>query len=402
MSFTWIEPTPLPAGAPALHVDPLVNRILHGVVGSAADAEAFLDPAFQPAPDPFALPSREDAVARVGAAARGGETIAVYGDYDADGVTSTAILLLALEHASGRRPRAWLPDREEGYGLHAAAIRDIADSGATLLIAVDCGSGDDAEVALARSLGLDVVVIDHHQMHGPPPAGAIVVSPRVRPDAPYGELSAAGLAYLFAVALTRAGFDLGRGAGREPVRLLDLAAIGLVGDSSPMIGATRTMVRNGLICLRSSRRPGITALVQAANIEPKRLRSGDIAMRLAPRVNAPGRMDSPALALDLLLAPDDAAARRLMDKVEAHNQSRRGETEAMFAEAVDRIDAEALADGRQVLVVTGDAWRHGVVGLVAGRLARHYDRPVLLLAAVGDELRGSARSVDGFDITAAL
>jgi single-stranded-DNA-specific exonuclease len=184
--------------------------------------------------------------------------------------------------------------------------------------------------------------------------------------------------------------------------LLDLAAIGLVGDSSPMIGATRTMVRNGMICLRGSRRPGIKALFQPAKIDPQRLRSADIAMRLAPRINAPGRMAKPDLALELLLAPDDAAARRLMQEVEAHNQGRRGETDAMFAAAVDRIEAEALADGRRVLVVTGDAWRHGVVGLVAGRLARHYDRPVLLLAAAGDELRGSARSVDGFDITAAL
>jgi single-stranded-DNA-specific exonuclease len=125
-------------------------------------------------------------------------------------------------------------------------------------------------------------------------------------------------------------------------------------------------------------------------------------MRLAPRINAPGRMAKPDLALDLLLAPDEATARRLAREVEAHNQGRRGETEAMFAEAVERIEAEALADGRHVLVVTGDAWRHGVVGLVAGRLARHYDRPVLLLAAVGDDLRGSARSVEGFDITAAL
>ncbi|HET7094627.1 MAG TPA: DHH family phosphoesterase, partial [Thermomicrobiales bacterium] len=308
MPFTWIEPTPASPGAPLLHSDPLVNRILHGVVASAEDAAAFLDPTFRPAPDPFALPNMHDAVARVAAAVRAEEAIAVYGDYDADGVTSTAIVLLALEAASGRRPRAWLPDREAGYGLHAAAVREIAASGATLLIAVDCGSGDEAEVALARSLGLAVVVIDHHQMHGPPPEGAIVVSPRLCAEAPYAELSAAGLAYLFAVALTCAGFDLGRGAGREPVRLLDLAAIGLVGDASPMTGATRTMVRNGLICLRSSRRPGIQALFQPAKIEPNRIRSADIAMRLAPRINAPGRMATPDLALDLLLAPDEASA----------------------------------------------------------------------------------------------
>lgn len=396
----WIEPAVPPVGEAALHDDPLLALLLRGRVDSPAAAAAFLSDDQRPAPDPMAVPGMADGVARIAAALRHGEPIAVFGDYDVDGVTAAAIVAEALA-AAGAEPTVVLPTRADGYGLNEAAVRRLAAGGARLLIAVDCGSCDHAAVGVARALGIDVVAIDHHQMPGPGPDGAIVVSPQAQPGAPYRELSAAGLAYLAAAALAES-FDLGRGRGREPRHLLDLVALGLVADVSPLTGVNRPLVRDGLRWLRQARRPGIAALCQNAGIAPDGLTSWSIGFKLAPRLNAAGRMDDPRIALDLLRAPDSATAARLSSALERLNGERKVEADAVVAEAEVLLRARPDLASRPALVVAGPAWRSGVLGLAATRLADRYRRPVVVLSDDGTTSRGSARSVPGFDIAAAL
>ncbi len=400
----WIEPESPPAGAPPLHPDPLLNALLASRVADASAVADFLDPRPRPAPDPFLLPGMTAAVERIGRALAAAETIAIYGDYDVDGVSATVLLVRALRAAGRDRSPiiARLPTRRDGYGLNPAALDDLAAARASLLIAVDCGSTDHANVAHARRLGLDVVVLDHHQMDGPPPVGAVVVSPQLRPDAPYRELVAAGIAYLLAVALARAGHDLGAGPGREPVALLDLAALGTVADVAPLTGLNRALVRDGLRAIAVRPRPGLRALALRAGAPPPTLTSEQVAFKLAPRLNAAGRMADPRLALDLLLTDDPLQADRLAQELERLNARRRVESERVLAEAEGLMrERPELAD-RRLLVLSRPGWGSGVLGLAAGRLAERFNRPVLVLNDDGQLSRGSARSVPGFDITRAL
>ncbi len=399
----WIEPAPLPPGLPPLHPDPLLHALLAGRL-DGGDAAEFLNSTPRPAPDPLRLPGMAAAADRVARAVAAGETIALYGDYDVDGVASVALLGEALRAASGGAAPALvrLPTRAEGYGLNPAAVTAIADAGASLLIAVDCGSTDHANVALARGRGLDVVVLDHHQMDGPPPPGAIVASAYAEPDGVYRELAAAGVAYLLAVALAHRGLDLGRGPGREPVGLLDLVALGTVADVAPLTGANRRLVRDGLRRVAQRPRPGIAELCRRAGVAPATLTGEAIAFKLAPRLNAAGRIGDPRLALGLLLTDDPAAAARLATELEELNRRRRTESERVLAEAERAILARGDAEARRLLVVARPGWGAGVLGLAAGKLAERWGRPVVVLSDDGATSRGSARSVPGFDIARAL
>jgi single-stranded-DNA-specific exonuclease len=291
----WISPIPSPASEEALHPDPLLHAILSRRVTNAADAADFLDPRERAAPDPHRLPGLTEAAQRIARALRAGESIGIFGDYDTDGVTSAALLTLALRVASGgSQPVAVrLPRRDEGYGLSVTGVDDLAAGGVALLIAVDCGSKDHDAVARARSRGMDVVILDHHRLTGAPPHQAIIASAQLRDDAPYKNLSAAGVTYLLATALAHAGFDTGSGAGREPVALLDLAMIGLVGDVSTLTGVNRALVRDGLRQVRLQPRVGVSALCASARIEPSMLTSENVAFMVSPRLNAPGRLDDP-------------------------------------------------------------------------------------------------------------
>ena len=267
--FVWVEPVPLRDGLPQFHSDPLIHAILARRLADVGDAVDFLDEDERSAPDPHLLPGMTEAVERVARALRRNEPIGIFGDYDTDGVTSSALLTLALRAASGgAQPVAVrLPRRREGYGLSETGVEDLAAAGARLLVAVDCGSKDHAAVERARQLGMDVVVLDHHRISEAPPAHAIVASAQLREDAPYTTVSAAGVAYLLATALARDGFDTGDGVGNEPTSLLDLAMIGLVGDVSSLSGVNRALVRDGLRRLRQDPRPGLRALCDCAGID---------------------------------------------------------------------------------------------------------------------------------------
>jgi single-stranded-DNA-specific exonuclease len=400
----WLDPAPLADDLPAYHDDPLLHTILARRLASPADAADFLDDRRRPAPDPALLPGMAEAVERVASALRRNEPIGVFGDYDTDGVTSAAIVFLALRTASrGSQPVAVrLPRRPEGYGLSETGVADLAAAGARLLIAVDCGSKDHAAVAKARALGMDVVILDHHRMTEPPPPGAILVSAQARPGAPFRELSAAGLAYLFATALAHAGFDTGAGPGLEPTSLLDLAMIGVIGDVSSLTGVNRPLVRDGLRELAAAPRIGLEALCASAGIATTGLTSTDVAFMVSPRLNAPGRLGDPRPAFDLLVTRDSEQAVRLAGVAELANRQRKTLQERITAEAEAILAREPARLDRRVLVFAGEGWAAGIVGLAASKLVERYDRPAIVLAIEDGIARGSARSVPGFDVTAAL
>lgn len=401
----WIEP-PAPPDSPRFHADPLLHALLSRRLPSPEAVAPFLDPRDRPLPDPFAVPGMTEAVARLRRAIEREETVAVFGDYDADGITATAIATLALRAASRGALPAFveLPTRGDGYGLNPATVRRFAADGATLLLALDCGSSDHEAVALARSLGLDAVVVDHHELHGPPPADAIVVSSRLRPDAPCRDLPAAGLALLLAAGLARSGLDVGEGRGRDPDGLTDLAAIGIVADVCDLRAEGRTLVRAGLRRLRNGVgvRPGLAALLRALALDPAAVDSRALGWRIGPALNAPGRAGDPQPALDLLLASGAAVADRQAARVVAAWEWARGERQRHVATLAAAFAERPDKDRRRVAVVRAEACPPGVAGAVASALTGELGRPVVVLGRAGDSWRGSARSHGGFDIGGAL
>lgn len=401
----WIEPEPLPATLPALHDDPLLNELLYRRnIRNREEAREFLDALPRPAPNPWLLPNIDQAVSRIQRAITGRERIAIFGDYDTDGITATALLARALsavlpspEHLVLR-----LPARADGYGLNARAIQEFVAAGASLLIAVDCGSTDAPNIEFARSQGLDVIVLDHHHIGDRAPAGAIIVSAYLVPDGRYRELSAVGVAYLLVSALAQEGYPVGGRNGEPETELLDLVVLGTIADIAPLTGVNRLLVRHGLQRIRSGARPGLDALCRVANVDPAHLTSMQVAFRLVPRLNAAGRVADPHRALDLLLTDDPDIADRIVREIEGFNSERRLRSQAVVDEAIDLITAEPGWEDRRVLVACMPGWPAGVLGLAASRLVDEFGRPVVVLAADGEMARGSARSVPGINIVEAL
>ncbi len=401
----WIEPEPLPVGMPLLHDDPLLNELLYRRnIRSRREAEEYLHASPRPAPNPWLLPNLEEAVSRIQHAIAGAERVAVFGDYDADGITATALLARALSAAlpSPDSLLLRLPTRAEGYGLNARAIQEFAAAGASLLIAVDCGSTDERHVQLARAAGLDVIVLDHHHVGDRAPDGAIVVSAYLAPGGPYRELSAVGVAYLLVSALAQEGIAFDGRDGEPETALLDLVALGTIGDIAPLTGVNRSLVRDGLQRIRSRPRPGLAALCRGAGVDVAYLTSDQVAYKLVPRLNSAGRVADPHLALDLLLTRDPSVAARIVEEIEAFNNERRLRAQTVVDEAIQLITAQPDWEERRVLVAWTPDWPAGVLGLAASRLVDTFGRPVLLLTVEGEVARGSARSVPGVSIVEAL
>ena len=399
----WIEPPAEPAWISEQYRDPLLQAILARRFATAADAAAFLDPAPYRLPAGESLPNLDLAVRRVERAIADGERIVIFGDYDVDGIAATAIMVLALQSASNGSATIGIrvPSRTDGYGLRTDTVREAATSGATLLIAVDCGSNDVEPIALARNLGLDVVVFDHHQITQPG-VDALIVSPHLYTSEQLQHLSASGVTYLFAEALARAGFDLGSGAGCSPRHLLDLAAMGLIADVMPLTGVVRSLVRDGLEQVRRSPRPGLRAVADRAGVTLDRVTSDDIAYKIAPRLNAAGRMGDPRLALGLLLTDDPAIAERRASKLEQLNEQRKLVADRVLVEASAILRASPDVAQQSILVVHAPGWHGGVLGVAAARLAELHHRPAIVLTDCDGVSRGSARSLPGFDIGRAL
>jgi single-stranded-DNA-specific exonuclease len=394
--------------AQRLGLPEIVGRLLAGRGIGAEEAAHFLAPTLRALlPDPCVLADMDAAAARLAAAIRRGETLAVFGDYDVDGACSAAIMVSLLRDL-GCTVFSHVPDRlTEGYGPNDAALRALVDRGATLVVCVDCGTA--AATALAAIAGrADVVVLDHHKAEGPPPPIAATVNPN-RLDCASGltHLCAAAIAFLTAIALIRdlrrAGFFAAR---PEPdlLALLDLVALATICDVMPLTGLNRAFVTQGLKVMARRDRPGLAALLDIAQ-GPERARETPTAhtlgFALGPRINAGGRIAECGLGLRLLLCADPAEARVLAETLDGVNRQRQMVEAAMLDQAMEQGAAQFEA-GHPTLLIAGATWHPGVVGIVAGRLKERFNRPALVAGIADGIAKGSGRSVPGLDLGAAI
>jgi single-stranded-DNA-specific exonuclease len=376
-------------------------RILAGRGIATAEAmEAFLQPRLDRMPDPLLLPGMETAVARLAAAIRGGEAIGIFGDYDVDGVTSSAILVEFLR-GCGATVHAYLPDRlKEGYGLNATGLGHLASLGVKVVVTVDCGINAREPARRARELGLALIITDHHEVEPPLPDALAVVNPKIEGSAyPFAEIAGVGVAFNLLVALRRRlgedGF-FADGAAPDLKAALDVVALGTIGDMVPLVEVNRAWVRRGLQQLNRRTRPAFRALTRVANVPAKPLTAGQVAFQLAPRINALGRLGDPTAGVTLLTTADTREAQRLAELCDGENRRRRTIESAILEEAVAQVEGNGVV--RRGIVVSAPQWHPGVIGIVASRLVERYHRPAMVLAEMGDRARGSVRTIPGVDI----
>ena len=401
-----VDPRRAAALAGSGGLEPLLARIL-AARGVGVDAlEDYLKPSLRRAmPDPFVLKDMDGAAARLARAVTEGEQVGLFGDYDVDGTTSAAIFKLYFE-AIGVPLGVYLPDRmAEGYGPSIEAFRALKSEGAEVIVTVDCGASAHEPIEAAAADGLDIVVIDHHLMDGPPPAGAAAAVNPNRLDDTSGlvNLSAAGLAFMALVALNRALREAGYFKNRpEPdlMALLDLAALGLVCDVMQITGLTRVMVAQGLKVMARGGNKGLAALGARAGVKgpPSTYHLGFL---LGPRINAAGRIGHARLAYELMTTSDAARREALAEELHVMNAARQ-EIEADVQEAALRDIERHQRHADDVIVTAGEGWHAGVIGIVAGRLKEIYDRPVVVIGLDGDVGKGSGRSITGADLGAAI
>jgi single-stranded-DNA-specific exonuclease len=358
--------------------------------GDPRTARAFLA-AEPPAHDPFLLGDMRDACDAIRAAIGAGKRIYVHGDYDVDGICATALAVLVLRQL-GAQVHWHLPSRfEEGYGVSRETLARFAQEGAGLLLTVDCGITAVEEIAEARQAGLDVVVTDHHRPGDRLPECPVVAT---RPsDYPFPELCGTGVVYKLAQALGAEGID----------RHLDLVALATVADVVPLVDENRGLVTAGLKLLARTQKPGLRALMSSARVDPALVDAGSVSFRLAPRINAAGRLGDPGAALDLLLTEEPKEAEQLAAELERLNRDRQAVEQRILREALAQVEEWPEAKRRRRgYVVAGEDWHRGVIGIVASRLVERFHRPVVLIAGTEGEWTGSGRSIPAFDLHGAL
>lgn len=406
------QPLPTPLSVPASEADPAARRLaeqlgtsvtLAGYLlrrGFAADerTQRYLEPKLQHLTQPDRMADRDQAARRIAEAIRNRERIFVFGDYDCDGITSAAILTEVLREL-GAQVECGLASRfDGGYGVSARATERILGSGARLLITCDCGSSDHESLAAIARGGLDAIVIDHHLVpEAPLPVRAFLNPHRPECGFPYKGLASCGLVLSLAAALRQV-----TGRPLDLRRWLDLVAIGTIADVAPLDGDNRALVRAGLKRLVEAPRPGLRALMSRAEIDAAYpVVARDVAFRIAPRLNAPGRLGSPELALSLLLAKSADEAELLAAEIEQLSEQRKLQQQAMVDEAARDIELHGWAD-RAALTLGRPGWNHGIVGIVAGRLAEQYRKPVIVVGFDGNVGRGSVRGPAGARLFDAL
>jgi single-stranded-DNA-specific exonuclease len=361
--------------------------------GDPERARAFLD-GEQPPHDPFLLGDMREACERIRAAIAAGTRICVHGDYDVDGICATALAVLTLREL--RADVEWhLPSRfDEGYGLNSTTIARLAQEGCGLVLTVDCGVTAAREVAEARELGVEVIVTDHHRPSEELPGCPLVAT---RPsEYPFPELCGTGVVLKVAQALLGPESEAAR-------RHLDLVALATIADVVPLVDENRSLALAGLRSLARTQKPGLRALMEAARVDPAALDAGAVSFRLAPRINAAGRLGHPAAALELILTDDPPTATELARKLEALNRERQIVEDRIVRSAVAQVEAwPEPARRRRAYVLADEDWHEGVVGIVASRLVERFHRPVVLIAGGEDGWKGSGRSIASFDLHAAL
>ncbi|MCF8144021.1 MAG: single-stranded-DNA-specific exonuclease RecJ [Deltaproteobacteria bacterium] len=390
------------AGLTALQAQLLINR---GITEKAS-AASFLSPGLSQMADPMLMKGMEKGVEAILAAIKNRDKITIYGDYDADGLTATALLRNFFSDL-GVPADSYVPNRlEEGYGLHGGAIRTLHSRGTGLIITVDCGISGEKEIALAKQLHLKVVVTDHHQAPPTSRPDCPVIDPH-QPDCafPFKHLAGVGLAFFLAVAvrgaLRRRGWFNGR---TEPDlrEYLDLVALGTTADRVPLTGQNRMLVACGLRRMGDSRWPGIRAMMDATGVNRSAVTADDLAFRLGPRLNAPGRMGDSDAGLAILTVGEDEAAGIQARMLNVANMRRQGLEQSILDRIEEMIRRDPLIVDRRTLLLWGENWHQGVLGIVASRLVDRYHRPSLVVGTRDGVASGSGRSIDGFNLYRAL
>ncbi len=385
--------------ADTLHLSPLIARLLiHRGTTSSREAHDFLCSDLSSLPSPEQMADLTKAVHLIQQTVSRREPILIVGDYDVDGLTGTALLVRVLSNL-GASVSWHIPHRvEDGYGLKAQVVQEAARGGVKLLICVDCGTTSFEELRLAKRLGLEAIVVDHHElMEGkPPPAFAFLNPLQPACHYPTKELASVGVAFTLARGL------VGVGHGTEIWDHLDLVALGTIADMAPLVGENRILVKRGLHRLSGTLKPGLRALLSQVKLDGETLTSEEVSFTLAPRLNAAGRMGSAEMSLRLLITQDPEEARALTKRMERENKLRRALEREAFQRALSRVEREINFSKERVIVLEDERWHPGVVGIVATRLSRRFHRPAVVIALSGSVGRGSARSIQNFSLTEAL
>jgi len=411
MTKRWLPRSP-DAAAPGQPGEALVERVLRGRGLSPDDLDSFLNPTLKGMHDPGLLPDIDKACERILRAGASGERIVIFGDYDVDGVTASAILVHMLRTLLPNADvTGYIPHRvDEGYGINTGAIESLAADGAKVIISVDCGITAIEPAQAAKRLGVDLIITDHHN---PPssiddlPDAFAVVHPR-RPDSayPWGELCGAGVAYKLAwrMATMHAGqHTVSPECRRVLLDLLGFAALGTIADVVPLQDENRIIARHGLVNLARSSNEGLRALIHASKLDSDKVDAEAVGFRLAPRLNAVGRLGHAREALELLTEATGRRATQLAEQLSALNDERRNLERSIFTQACEMAEDESMTGpDRRAIVLRHADWHPGVIGIVCSRLVEKYGRPALLLQHAGDVCKGSGRSIDGFNLHGAL
>lgn len=390
-----------------LNISELSARLLyHRGARSVEDAAKFLETSLAGIRSPFLFSSMETAVERVVLAIRRRERILVYGDYDVDGLTGTAVVVQFLRQA-GLEPLVYIPDRLGlGYGFHAECVPAFRDRGVTLILTVDCGVSASETVALANDLGIDVIVTDHHEWGDSNPPALAILNPKLPQGGfPFRELAGVGVAFYLVMALRSRLREIGFWRERPEPNLrsyLDLVALGTLADMVPLQQENRIFVKFGLEEISAPKRPGLAVLKEQSGLRNGAVDGRAVLYRLVPRINAPGRLGSPEEALQILLCENLEEARRIAGALEERNQRRKALEDEVYLEAEKLARRRLEESDMPVLVLGGDGWHRGILGIVAARLAEDFDRPVVLVSFEGVQGKGSVRSVEGVEILDAL
>ncbi len=378
-----------------LGLSSVAARVLAGRgIETSEAAEAFLEPSLAGLHDPFLFADMEAAVDRLLYAIRCGERIVVHGDYDVDGITSTVLLIMVLRHL-GADAEFVLPHRiDDGYGLNPSGIDKATEVGAQVLICVDCGITAHEACALAKQRGIDVIVVDHHIPRTELPEAAAILNPRVEGSGyPEEDLAAVGVAFKLARALLARHVTTSSG-----LSMLKLVALGTVADLVPLHGENRVMTFHGLASLAGAVNPGLIELMKVAGVDARSVTAGDVGFRLAPRINAAGRIGHPGEAAELFLTGDPGRARRLAGHLQRLNTRRQELERSVYDQAVE----SGGSGDDPIVLVWGEGWHRGVIGIVASRLVERWGRPAVVASVDEGVAHGSARSVPGFNIVEAL
>jgi single-stranded-DNA-specific exonuclease len=359
-----------------------------------SEVEAFLFSGLSSLHDPFLMKNMKEVKARIEKAVQAREKILIHGDYDVDGITGVAVLARTLEKIGGEYT-TFLPERErDGYGVSEDAIHKAREQGMGLIVTVDCGITAKREIEIARSHGMDVIVIDHHRLpaEGLPDTHLILNPLQEDCSYPFKELSAAGLAFKLSQALT----------GDEAFEHLDLVALSTISDIAPLVGENRILVKEGLAMLSERKNPGIRALAEVAKMKASRVNTGHVGFILGPRLNAAGRMSSADTALQLLLTKNPREAESLAKILEAENKARQRSERETTQEAMRKVEQTVNFSRERVIVVEDLGWHRGVIGIVASRLVEKYERPAIVISVEEGVGRGSGRSIKSFHLFNAL